>query len=92
MRVGPNVPSAAIQPRSRVRGVEQKVLGVPRLRLAHSPGYSAWCTIGLTDWIQLLASTGHRVRIQAEEFGQNAIAAVSQLEGLQAGEQTSRRP
>jgi hypothetical protein len=38
---------------------------------------------------QLLATAGDGVRIQAEEFTQNAIAAVSQLDGLQAGEQTT---
>ena len=38
---------------------------------------------------QLLASAGDSVRIQAEEFSQNAIAAMSQLDGLQAGEQTT---
>jgi hypothetical protein len=37
----------------------------------------------------LLASAGDSVRIQAEEFSQNAIAAMSQLDGLQAGEQTT---
>jgi hypothetical protein len=38
---------------------------------------------------QLLTSAGDRVRIQAEEFGQNAIAAVSQLHGLQPSEQAT---
>src|SRR6516164_2067666 len=38
---------------------------------------------------QLLTSTGDGVRIQAEEFGQNAITAVSQLHRLQTGEQAT---
>jgi hypothetical protein len=38
---------------------------------------------------QLLTPAGDSVRIQAEEFGQNAIAAVSQLHGLQTGEQAT---
>jgi hypothetical protein len=37
----------------------------------------------------LLASAGDGVRIQAKEFGQNAIAAMSQFDGLHAGEQTA---
>jgi hypothetical protein len=37
----------------------------------------------------LLPTAGDGVRIQAEEFTQNAVAAVSQLDGLQAGEQTT---
>jgi hypothetical protein len=36
---------------------------------------------------QVLTSAGDGVRIQTEEFGHNAIAAVSQLHGLQTGEQ-----
>ena len=36
---------------------------------------------------QLLTSAGDGVRIQAEVLGQNAVAAVSQLHGLQTGEQ-----
>jgi hypothetical protein len=38
---------------------------------------------------QLLASAGDSVRIQAEEVSQNAIAAMSQFDGLPAGEQTT---
>jgi hypothetical protein len=38
---------------------------------------------------QLLTSASDGVRIQSEEFGQNSIAAVSQLHGLQAGEQST---
>src|SRR5580698_3964121 len=38
---------------------------------------------------EVLASTGDSVRIQAEESGQNAIASVSQFDGLQPGEQTT---
>ena len=38
---------------------------------------------------QLLTAAGDSVRIQAEEFGQNAIATVSQLHGLQTGEQAT---
>jgi hypothetical protein len=37
----------------------------------------------------LLASAGNRVRIQPEEFGQNAIASLSQLDGLQPGKQAA---
>jgi hypothetical protein len=36
-----------------------------------------------------LASASDGVRVQAEEFGQNAIATVSQLDGFQPGEQTA---
>ena len=36
---------------------------------------------------QLLTSAGDGVRIQAEVLGQNAVAAMSQLHGLQTGEQ-----
>src|SRR5204863_9639749 len=38
---------------------------------------------------ELLASTRDGVRVQAEEFGQNAIATVSQLDGFQPGKQTT---
>ena len=38
---------------------------------------------------QLLASARDGVGIQAEEFGQNAIASVSQFDGLQPGEQAA---
>jgi hypothetical protein len=38
---------------------------------------------------QLLTSAGDGVRIQTEEFSQNAIAAVSQLHGLQTGKQAT---
>jgi hypothetical protein len=38
---------------------------------------------------QLLTSAGDGVGIQAEEFGQNGIAAVSQLDGLRTGEQAT---
>jgi len=37
----------------------------------------------------LLTSAGNSVRIDAEEFGQNAIAAVPQLHGLQTGKQAT---
>jgi hypothetical protein len=37
----------------------------------------------------LLASASDGVRVQAEEFGQNAIASVSQLDRFQPGEQTA---
>lgn len=36
-----------------------------------------------------MASASDGVRIQAEEFGQNAIASVSQLDGFQSGEQAA---
>jgi hypothetical protein len=36
-----------------------------------------------------LASASDGVRVQAEEFGQNAIATVSQLDGFQPGKQTT---
>lgn len=36
-----------------------------------------------------MASASDGVRVQAEEFGQNAIASVSQLDGFQSGEQTT---
>ena len=36
-----------------------------------------------------MASASDSVRVQAEEFGQNAIASVSQLDGFQSGEQTA---
>jgi len=36
-----------------------------------------------------LASASDGVRVQAEEFGQNAIAAVSELDGFESGEQTA---
>jgi hypothetical protein len=36
---------------------------------------------------QLLAPVGDGVRIQGEEFGHDAVAAVPQLDGFQAGEQ-----
>jgi hypothetical protein len=36
-----------------------------------------------------LASASDGVRVQAEEFGQNAIASVSQLDGFQSGKQTT---
>ena len=38
---------------------------------------------------QLLASAGDGVWIQAKEFGQDTVAAVSQLDGFQAGEQAT---
>jgi len=38
---------------------------------------------------QLLASAGDGVRIQAEEFGQDTVAAVPQLDGFQASEQAA---
>jgi hypothetical protein len=38
---------------------------------------------------QLLTSASDGVRVQAEEFGENAIASVSQLDGFQPGEQTT---
>ena len=38
---------------------------------------------------QLLASASDGVRVQAEEFGQDAIASVSQLDRFQPGEQTT---
>ena len=37
----------------------------------------------------MLASAGDGVGIQAEEFSQNAIASVSQFDGLQPGEQAA---
>jgi len=36
-----------------------------------------------------LASASDGVRVEAEEFGQNVIAAVSQLDGFQAGEEAA---
>ena len=36
-----------------------------------------------------MAAASDGVRIQAEEFGQNAVAAVAQLDGFQPGEQTA---
>ena len=38
---------------------------------------------------QLLASAGDGVRIQAEEFGHDTVAAVPQFGGFEAGEQTA---
>jgi hypothetical protein len=38
---------------------------------------------------QLLASASDGVRVQTEEFGQDAIASVSQLDGFQPSEQTT---
>ena len=38
---------------------------------------------------QLLAPAGDGVRIQAEEFGHDTVAAVPQLDGFQAGEQAA---
>jgi hypothetical protein len=38
---------------------------------------------------QLLTPASDGVRVQAEEFGENAIASVSQLDGFQPGEQTT---
>jgi hypothetical protein len=38
---------------------------------------------------QLLASASDGVRVQAKEFGQNAIASMAQLDGFQSGEQTT---
>jgi hypothetical protein len=37
----------------------------------------------------LLAPASDGVRVQAEEFGQNAIASMSQLDGFQSSEQTT---
>jgi hypothetical protein len=37
---------------------------------------------------QLLAPAGDSVRIQAEEFGQDTVAAVPQLDGLIPGQRT----
>jgi hypothetical protein len=37
----------------------------------------------------LLTSASDGVRVQAEEFGENTIASVSQLDGFQPGEQTT---
>ena len=36
-----------------------------------------------------MASASDGVRVQAEEFGQNAVATVSQLDGFQSGKQTT---
>jgi hypothetical protein len=36
-----------------------------------------------------LASASDGVRVQAKEFGQNAIASMAQLDGFQSGEQTT---
>ena len=38
---------------------------------------------------QLLASASDGVRVQAKEFGQNAIASMAQLDGFQSCEQTT---
>ena len=38
---------------------------------------------------QLLASAGNGMRIQAEEIGQDGVAAVPQFDGLQPGEQAT---